>query len=183
MKYCWLICFIFVFLYAGILVAQTQDHAASQVGTGKEASEPEKPVVEKPVGIPIMEIPYSEQEARIALNKISTNLEPVADILTIKKRLPTFLHSLKRKRSGWFYESLNRLTTRKLQDLKQEWAMNLEKLNDWENKLAKRSKTLEEDYRQLEEMADLWQLTSESAIGEKTPEAKGRFQFENHRRT
>ncbi len=181
MKYCWLICFIFLFFYAGVLVAQTQEQTTPQSGTEQEISEseklaPEKPVLEKPepekpAGIPIIEISQSAQEARITLNKISTNLEPVADILTIEERLPTFLHSLKRKRSGWFYESLNKLTTRKLQELSQEWNMLLNKLNGWENKLAERSERLEEDKSQLEEMADLWQLTSESAIGKETPEA------------
>ncbi len=169
MKYCWLICFIFVFLYAGVLSAQTLDVAVPQSGTGQEVSEPEKPEPEKPAGIPITEISQSAQEARILLNKISTDLEPVADILTIKQQLPSFLNSLKWKRSGWFYESLNRLTTRKLQELSQEWNILLNKLNGWENKLAKHSKTLEEDNSQLEEMTNLWLLTSNSAIGEETP--------------
>ena len=173
MRYCWWsCCFIFLFLYAGVLFAQTQEQAAPQSDTGQEVSEsekqaPEKPVLEKPepekpAGIPITEISQSAQETRISLNKISTNLEPVSDILTIEERLPGFLNSLKRKRSGWFYESLNRLTTRKLQDLSQEWNILLNKLNGWENKLAKHSKTLEEDNSQLEEMTALWQLTSES---------------------
>ena len=171
MKYCWLICFIFLFLCVDVLVAQTQVKVVPQPDTGQEVSEPEKPVVEKPAVIPIIEISDRAQETRIALNKISTNLEPAADILTIKQQLPTFLHSMKSKRSRWFYESLNRLTTRKLQQLSQEWNILLGKLNGWENKLAKRSKTLEEDGKQLEEMAGLWQLTSESAIGEETPKA------------
>ncbi len=177
MKNCWWsCCFIFLFLYAGVLFAQTQEQAAPQSDTGQEVSEPEKqapekPEPEKPAGIPITEISQSAQETRIALNKISTNLEPVADLLTIEERLPRFLNSLKRKRSGWFYESLNRLTTRKLQELSQEWNLLLNKLNGWENKLATHSKTLEEDNSQLEEMTALWQLTSESASGKETPEA------------
>ncbi len=174
MKYCWLICFIFLFLCVGVLVAQTQEQTTPQPDTGQEVSEPEKPEPEKPAGIPIIEISDRAQKHRITLNQISTNLEPVADILTIKQQLPSFLNSLKRKRSGWFYESLNRLTTRKLQQLSQEWNIFLNKLNGWGNKLAKRSQALEEDNSQLEEMADLWQLTSESAIGEEIPEARHR---------
>ncbi|MEE9304475.1 MAG: mechanosensitive ion channel domain-containing protein, partial [Thiotrichaceae bacterium] len=138
----------------------------SQSDTEKEVSEPEKPA-----GIPIIEISDRAQQHRIILNQISTNLEPDADILTIKKQLPRFLNSLKRKRSGWFYESLKRLSTRRLEELSQQWNIHLNKLNNWDNKLAERSKVLEEDRRQLEEMADLWQLTSESTIDEKVPEA------------
>ena len=142
-----------------------------QPDAGQEVSESEKPEPEKPAGIPITEISQSAQETRISLNKISTNLEPVADITAIEERLPAFLNSLKRKRSSWLYESLNKLTTRKLQELSQEWNILLNKLNSWEDKLAKHSKTLEEDDHQLDEMTALWQLTSESTIGKETPEA------------
>jgi len=168
LKYYWLSCFIFVFLYTSVPVAHAQETAVPQPDTGQKVSEPEP---EKPAGIPITEISQSAQEARIALNKISTNLEPDAGILTIKGRLPSFLHSLKKLRSGWFYESLNRMTTRKLQELSQEWIIHLEKLNDWENTLAERSERLEEGHAQLEEMSELWQLTSESVIDKETPEA------------
>jgi small-conductance mechanosensitive channel len=165
-----------VFLYAGVLPAQIQVKAEPQPATGQEYSEsveqaPEKPEPEKPAGIPITEISQSAQETRISLNKISTNLEPVADILVIEEQLPAFLNSLKKKRFSWFYESLNKLTTRKLQELSQKWNIILDKLNGWEDKLAKHSKTLEEDDRQLDEMTALWQLTSESIIGKETPEA------------
>ena len=171
LKYCWLSCFIFLFLNVGVLVAQTQEQAASKSGIEQVVSEPEKPVVEKPVGIPIIEISDRAKKTHIALNKIKANLEPDSDILTIKEQLPRFLSSLKRSQSGWFYKSLNSLNTRKLQDLKQEWDTNLKKLNDWEDILSGRSRKLGEDNRQLEEMSELWQLTSESVIDKETPEA------------
>lgn len=160
---------MFLFLNVGVLVAQTQEHAAPQVGTGKDVSEPEKPVVKKPVGIPIMEISKRAQKAHIALNNIRSNLEPTSDILTIKEQLPQFLYSLKRSQSDWFYKSLNGLNTRKLQDLKQEWDTNLKKLNDWEDILSEHSKAFGEDDGQLKEMSELWQITSESAIADEVP--------------
>jgi len=129
LKYCWLSCFISLFLYAGILSAQTQDHVAPQTGTEQsapktgieqEVSEPKKPESEKPAGIPILAISGRAQKTRIALNKISSNLDSVADILAIKRKLPKFLHVLSNKRSSWVYESLNKLTTRKLKQLNQE---------------------------------------------------------------
>jgi small-conductance mechanosensitive channel len=144
-----------------------------QSDTEQEVSEPEKPKPEKPAGITITEISKHAQEDRITLNKISTDFEPDADILEIKQQLPLFLHSLKKLRSGRFYESLNRMTTRKLQELNQEWSIHLDKLKDWENKLAKRSEMLEEHSRQLKEMEDLWQITRdrELTIEGETPEA------------
>jgi len=123
-----------VFLFTGVLAAQTQDHAAPQTGTEQpatktgieqEISEPEKveqqePEPEKHVVIPVMEISDRAKETHIALNKIKANLEPSPDLLTIKEELPRFLYSLKRSKSGWFYKSLNSLNTRKLQNLRQE---------------------------------------------------------------
>jgi small-conductance mechanosensitive channel len=173
LKYYFWVCTIFVLLYSGVLSAQTQKKVAPQPDTEQEVSEPEKQAPEKPAGIPITEISKRAQEDRITLNKISANLEPDASILTIKEQLPSFLFSLKRLRSGWFYESLNRMTTRKLQEINQEWSIHLKKLNDWENHLGKRSEMLEEDNGQLKEMEDLWQITRdrELAIDEETPEA------------
>jgi len=165
LKYCWLSCFIFVFLYTGVLSAQTQKTVAPQPDTGQEVSEPVKPA-----GIPIMEVSDRAKETNITLNKIKVNLEPDSDILTIKDQLPRFFYSLKRSRSGWFYKSLKSLNTRKLLNLKQEWASNLEKLNAWEKILSGCSKALGEDNRQVEEMSALWQITSESASVSEVPE-------------
>ena len=160
-----------MFLCSGVLSAQTQDLSKPQTDVEQAISEPEKAEPETPVGIPIIEISDRAQETRIALNKISTNLTPDADILTIKQQLPKFLFSLRKKRSSWFSESLKRLSTRKLQELGLKLNTLLDKLNSWDNKLAERSKMLEEDGKQLEEMTALWQLTSESAIVEEAPDA------------
>ena len=173
LKYYFWVCTIFVLLHSGVLSAQTQEKVAPQPDTEQEVSEPEKQQPEKPAGIPITEISKRAQEDRITLNKISANLEPDAYILTIKEQLPSFLFSLKSLRSGWFYESLNRMTTRKLQEINQEWSIHLKKLNEWENRLGKRSERLEEDNGQLKEMEDLWQITRdrELTIDDETPEA------------
>jgi potassium efflux system protein len=170
LKYCWLSCFIFVFLYTGVLVAQTHVTAVPQTATGQEVSEPEKPEPEIPEGIPVLEISSRSQKTRIVLNKISSNLDSVADILIIKRKLPKFIHVLSNKRTSWVYNSLDKLTTRKLEQLSQEWNISLKKLNNWEKMLTNRSETLEEDHRQLEEMDNLWQLTSKSAIAGEAPE-------------
>ncbi len=173
-------CFIFVFLFTGVLFAQIPEKIVPQPDSGQEAAESEKPVPEKPepekvepekpVGIPILHISGRAQKTRIALNKISSSLEPSADHLRMKRKFPDLLRTLNNKRSSWIYQSLNKLTTRKLQQLSQEWNISLNNLNVWEDKLAKRSETLEENHRQLEEMEVLWQQTSESAIGDETPE-------------
>ena len=170
LKYCGLSCFIFVFLYTGVLVAQVPEKVVPQSDTGQVISEPEKAEPEKPVGISIMKVSDRAKETHIALNKIKANLEPDSDILTIKEQLPRFLYSLKRSRSGWFYKSLKSLNTRKLLNLKQEWAANLKKLNSWEDILSGRSKALGEDNRQVEEMSALWQITSESVSDSEVPE-------------
>ena len=117
-----------------------------------------------------MEVSDRAKETNITLNKIKANLEPDSDIMTIKEQLPRFLYSLKRSRSGWFYKSLKSLNTRKLLNLKQEWATNLNKLNAWEKILSGRSKALGEDNRQVEEMSALWEITSESASVSEVPE-------------
>lgn len=170
LKYCWLSCFIFVFLFTGVLAAQVPEIIVPQPDTGQEVSEPEKPELEKPVGIPIMEISDRAKETHITLNKIKVNLEPDSNIMTIREELPRFLYSLKRSRSGWFNKSIKSQNTRKLQNLKQEWTRNLEKLNAWEDILSGRSKALGEDNRQVEEMSALWQITSESALASEAPE-------------
>ncbi len=170
MKKCWLICFISLFLYAGVLSAQTKDQATPQTGTEQAITKPEKAEPEKSVGISIMEVSDRAKETNITLNKIKANLEPDSDILTIKEQLPRFLYSLKRSRSGWFYKSLKSLNTRKLLNLKQEWATNLNKLNAWEEILSGRSKALGEDNRKVEEMSALWEITSESASVSEVPE-------------
>ncbi len=167
LKYCWLSCFIFVFLFTGVLAAQVPEKVVPQSDTVQAISEAEP---EKPAGVPIMEVSDRAKETNITLNKIKANLEPDSDILTINEQLPQFLYSLKRSRSGWFYKSLKSLNTRKLQNLKQEWATNLEKLNEWEKILSVRSKALGEDKRQVEEISALWLITSESASVSEVPE-------------
>ena len=175
MKYCWWGCFIFLFLYAGVLFAQTQEQAAQKPGIEQVVSEPEKAELEKaepekPAGIPIVEISGRAQETYTVLNKISADLKPVAEILTIRKQLPLFLSSINKVHSSWIYQSLNNLTMRKLQKLSHDWNMQLNKLKVWEETLVEKSVILDEDDRQLEEMADLWQLTSKSAIDDEAPE-------------
>lgn len=161
----------FLIFYPPSLPAQTLPQNTLQTDTKQEATETDKPVPEKKPGIPMIEISGRAQKTRIALNKISANLEPDANILIIKQQFPSFLSSMKRQRSGWFYESLKRLPTRKLDELSQKWNIHLNKLKNWDNKLAEHSRKLEEDSIQLEEMAALWQLTSEAVIGEETPDA------------
>ncbi|MCP4269382.1 MAG: hypothetical protein GY777_28060, partial [Candidatus Brocadiaceae bacterium] len=138
--------------------------------TGQEVSVPEEPAPEKPAGIPITEVSVRAKETHITLNKTKANFEDDSDILPIKEQLPQFINSLKRSQSGWFHVSLNSLSTRKLQDLKQEWEANLEKLNKWEGILSERSREFEEDYTQLEKISELWQITSETAISSEAPE-------------
>ncbi len=82
LKYCWLSCFIFVFLFTGVLVAQVPEKVVPQTDIEQKVSEPEKPVA-----IPITKISDRAQETYIVLNKIEADLKPTKEILTIKKKL------------------------------------------------------------------------------------------------
>ncbi len=177
LKSFFLTCIMLLFSHAGVLSVQTLGQAIPNVGIGKEkeVSPPEKQEsvkleIEKPAGIPITEISVKAKETHITLNKTKANFEDDSDILPIKEQLPQFINSLKRSQSSWFHVSLNSLSTRKLQDLKQEWVANLEKLNKWEDILSERSRKFEEDYTQLEKISELWQITSETAIFSEAPE-------------
>lgn len=73
-------------------------------------------------------------------------------------------------RTSWIYLSLNNLTTRKLQKLSHDWNTQLNKLKQWEETLVERSELLDEDIRQLDEMAVIWRLTFDTAIAKDAPE-------------
>ncbi|MDR4505760.1 MAG: mechanosensitive ion channel [Candidatus Scalindua sp.] len=166
MKHCWVISIIFFLFFCSCsLPAQTLEQAAPQTDTKQETQEPEKPVP-----IPITKISNRAQETYLLLNKIKKDIEPITEILTIREELPLFLSSMNRVHSSWIYRSLNNLTKWKLQKLKQEWNMQLNKLKKWEETLEERSELLDEDSRQLDEMITLWQLTSDSAINNSAPE-------------
>ena len=166
MKYCLFSCFfLFLFLFAGVLTTYSQEQGLPQSGTGQEAPEPEKPE-----GIPITEVTDHAQKMHIALNKTRTNLERIPAITKIENQLPVFLYSLKRLRSDLLYQPIERMPRRKLRQLIYEWDLRLNKLNTWDDMLSQRSKSCEEDVRQLEEMIVLWQITSEKAIAEEAPE-------------
>ncbi|MDR4508570.1 MAG: hypothetical protein MRJ65_10115 [Candidatus Brocadiaceae bacterium] len=165
MKNCLWCCFVVMFFSADALHAQIQDQVVPQSVVGKEVSEPEKPK-----GIPTIEISSRAQQTRIALNKLRGSLEHVSDILTIQEQLPSLLYSLQRLRSSWLYKSLNSLSTRKLQDIDNEWTIHLEKLNAWEGKLSGRTGELEENNRQLNEMEELWLITREVVVKNEAPE-------------
>jgi potassium efflux system protein len=164
-KYCFLSCIIFVFLYSGALSAQTLELLKSKTDIVQEVSVPEKQVA-----IPITKISGRAKETYIVLNKIDADLEATNDVLTIKEQLPSFLSSVNRLRSSWIYQSLNNLSTRKLQKLSHDWNVQLNKLKVWNVTLVGRSETLDEDSRQLDEMAELWKITSESAVTNEAPE-------------
>ncbi len=164
-KYCFCSCIIFVFLYSGVLSAQTLEIPKPKTDIDQKVSEPEKPVV-----IPITKISDRAQETYIVLNKIAADLEAKSDILTIKEQLPLFLSSTNKLRSSWIYQSLNSLSTRKLQKLSHDWNMQLNKIKAWKEPLLERSEVLDEDSRQLDDMAELWKITSESSVANKAPE-------------
>ncbi len=159
MKCCFWSSIIFVFLCSGVLSAQTQELSKPQTETEQKISEPEKPVA-----IPITKISDRAQETYIVLNKIDADLEINTEIQAINEQLPLFFASTNRARSSWIYQSLNSLSTRKLQKLSHDWNMQLNNLKTWKEPLLERSEILEEDSRQLEEMVELWEITSDSAL-------------------
>lgn len=165
MKCCFWSSIIFVFLCSGVLSAQTQELPKPQADTEQKVSE-----LKEPAAIPITKISDRAHETYIVLNKIDADLEPNAEILTIKEQLPLFLSSTNRTRSSWIYQSLNSLSTRKLQKLHHDWNMQLNKLKTWKVPLLERSEILEKDSRQIEKMAELWKITEESAVTSEAPE-------------
>ncbi|MBT3881562.1 MAG: mechanosensitive ion channel [Candidatus Scalindua sp.] len=154
-----------MFLCSGVLSAQTIELPKPQADIEQKVSEPEKSVA-----IPITKISDRAQETYIVLNKIDADLEINTEIQTINKQLPLFLSSTNRERSSWIYQSLNSLSTRKLQKLHHDWNMQLNKLETWKEPLLERSEILEKDSRQIEEMVELWKITGESAVTSEAPE-------------
>ncbi len=138
-------------MFPGDLAAQIP----GQIFAGKqeaveEAKKDEAPKPEKPTGIPITEISKRAQETHIELNKMNTHLEPVSEVITITKQLPQLLYTLKSTRSGWIYQSLNRLTACKLSKLNMEWDLRLVKVGAWDDTLSERLGTLEKDRLKLD---------------------------------
>ena len=133
-----------MFLCSGVLSAQTIELPKPQADIEQKVSEPEKSVA-----IPITKISDRAQETYIVLNKIDADLEINTEIQTINKQLPLFLSSTNRERSSWIYQSLNSLSTRKLQKLHHDWNMQLNKLETWKEPLLERSEILEKDRGKL----------------------------------
>ncbi|NOR65626.1 MAG: mechanosensitive ion channel, partial [Candidatus Scalindua sp.] len=165
LKFCFWICIIIVFSCSSVLSAQTIGLPKPQTDTEQKISEPEKAVA-----IPITKISDRAQETYIVLNKIDADLEINTELQTINEQLPLFLASMNRERSSWIYQSLNSLSTRKLQKLHHDWNMQLNTLKTWKEPLLERSEILEEDSRQIEEMTGLWKITGESAVTSEAPE-------------
>lgn len=165
LRYFCISCFLFAFLCTGVLSAQTFEQTKPQSDVTEENREPEKPVA-----IPITKISSRAQDAYLLLNQINADLKPITEILIIREKLPLFLSSMNKLRTSWIYLSLNNLTTRKLQKLSHDWNTQLNKLKQWEETLVERSELLDEDIRQLDEMAVIWRLTFDTAIAKDAPE-------------
>ena len=134
-------------------------------------TEQESPQVKEPEAISITEIPSLADEAYQYLKKLEKDLKPEADIIRIKKEIPQALDSLKILSSDSIYHNLSSLSPRSLQGLAQEWSLYLERLNDAEQVLLKRSHFLEQEKARIQKLSDEWSATSEAVRSGETPEA------------
>ena len=127
-------------------------------------------VVEKNV-ISLSEISRKANEIHISLNKISESIKPLNVIVEMEKSWPSIRDSIKKTLKSLDYKNLELLSTNKLQNLFQEWNINLERLKVQEQSLFMRLETLEKTALEIKNILVIWEQTAEVHNTKDTPEA------------
>jgi small-conductance mechanosensitive channel len=150
---------IFLVLTGGLLAQQSNE------------SPSEQQEIESPSAIPISEVSDRAIQQSLKLKQLRTKLDTIPDIRDIAKKLPVFLDSLNSFKSDSIYNKLDKVSSRRLQALKEEWRLYLQKLNRGNKILLKRSQEFEVDERELTDIKTVWQKTNEESKSTGAPEA------------
>ena len=127
--------------------------------------------VQKPVPIPLTQITNGAEEISIKFNKISKELEPIAEIHSIDSLLPEFTEYLANEGREIEADRLMRSSRQMLESLYREWQTYSNKLNVSKTKLDTRSENLNSIIKDLNKILIIWNLTAENLkLEEETPQ-------------
>ena len=131
----------------------------------QEEQEEEK----QPEPIPTADIFQETENVASILDKSLDLLLPNESIEAISDGLPKYFKTLDQLHDEIDLKKMDKFGTSKLTDLQQSWKLHQEKLQFWQDKLAKRSNALEAERIKLLEMKKVWEVTLKNAKAEKAP--------------
>ena len=118
----------------------------------------------------VSEIPAMADNTHQTLKKIRKEIKPQEAIVTIEKALKLVVDSLNNIQPDSLYKQLQSFYTRSLQNMRQEWLVYLDKLDDWKIVLQDRTEEMENYKKQIKKTYDEWDNTAKEILNMDIPE-------------
>ena len=119
-----------------------------------------------PVAIPAADIVRRADEAITALAAIRLRLNPDAAVADVESELPVSIQAVQRLTTDLDLETLDRLSLRNLQDLRQRSVRYQVQFRDRQQSLDQRLATLEVERRAVRAVREVWDVTNRAAVAE-----------------
>ena len=119
-----------------------------------------------PVAIPAADIIRRADEAITALVAIRLRLNPDPAVADVESELPVSIQAVQRLTTDLDLETLDRLSLRNLQDLRQRWGRYQVQFRGRQQSLDQRLATLEVEWRAIRAVREVWDVTNRAAVAE-----------------
>ena len=136
-------------------------------GTAQRPADSIQPAA--PQAIPQSEVLRRVDEAIAALAAIRFRLNPDPAVADVESELPVSIQAVQRLGTDLDLETLDRLSLRTLQDMRQRWARYEVQFRDWQRSLDERLATLEVERRAVRTVRDVWDVANRAAVAENYP--------------
>ncbi len=136
-------------------------------GTAQRPADSIQPAA--PQAIPQSEVLRRVDEAIAALAAIRFRLNPDPAVADVESELPVSIQAVQRLGTDLDLETLDRLSLRNLQDMRQRWARYEAQFRDWQRSLDERLATLEVERRAVRTVRDVWDVANRAAVAENYP--------------
>ena len=131
-------------------------------GTAQRPADSIQPAA--PQAIPQSEVLRRVDEAIAALAAIRFRLNPDPAVADVESELPVSIQAVQRLGTDLDLETLDRLSLRNLQDMRQRWARYEAQFRDWQRSLDERLATLEVERRAVRTVRDVWDVANRAAV-------------------
>ncbi len=139
--------FIFIFLLSSLFAQQDETKQQDDTQTKSDV-------------FSVSEIPAMADNTHQTLKKIRKEIKPQETIVTIQKTLKLVVDSLNNIQPDSLYKQLQSSYARSLQNMRQEWLVYLDKLNDWKIVLQDRTEEMEKYKKQAQKTYEEWDNTA-----------------------
>jgi small-conductance mechanosensitive channel len=132
---------------------------ASQTSAGNPASQPAAAVADSEI------IPRAEQTVK-SLQKIRADAAADPTLRSIQKDFAAFAEKSERRRESEAEIISQSRSVQRLNEMERQWTLEQSQLNDWDQALARRSKTLAAQEKDVERITEIWRAT-QTAVAKK----------------